>query len=87
MKHGGFLWLCLEQHARHRFLRLIPVQGYELPLPLTPILALDLWEHAYISTYGGDRRAYADAFLRQLDWENIGKMLGDTGDMRQNSAI
>jgi len=64
MKYGGFLWLCLEQHARHRFLRLIPARGYELPLPLTPVFALDLWEHAYISTYGSDRRAYADAFLR-----------------------
>ena len=72
MKNGGFLWLCLEEHARHRFLRLIPKSSYELPLPLTPVFALDLWEHSYISGYGNDRRAYADAFLRQLDWAGIG---------------
>ncbi len=76
MKSGGFLWLCIEQRAHHRFLRLIPGSGYELPFPLIPVFALDLWEHAYIGCYGNDRRAYADAFLHQLDWRRIGETIG-----------
>jgi len=76
MRAGGFLWLCTEQHAHHRILRLLPLPGYELPAAsLIPVFALDLWEHAYLPGYGGDRRAYADAFLRQLDWAEIGKSL------------
>jgi len=82
MQTGGFLWLCLERNARSRFLRLIPARGYELPhAALTPIFALDLWEHAYLHAYGTDRRAYADAFLRQLNWEAIGQAIrGNTGE-------
>ena len=82
MQTGGFLWLCTESSAHSRFLRLIPLRGYELPHPtLAPILALDLWEHAYLPSYGTDRRAYAYAFLRQLDWEAVGRAIrGPAGE-------
>ena len=75
MQVGGFLWLCAERRTKR--LRLLPLRGYETPQPpLTPVLALDLWEHAYITRYGNDRRRYADMFLRQLDWEAVGQDLG-----------
>ena len=75
MQVGGFLWMCAERRTKR--LRLLPLRGYETPQPpLTPVLALDLWEHAYITRYGNDRRRYADMFLRQLDWEAVGQDLG-----------
>jgi Fe-Mn family superoxide dismutase len=34
----------------------------------TPLVALDVYEHAYFLDYQTDRGAYIDAFLRNLDW-------------------
>lgn len=36
-----------------------------------PILALDVWEHAYYYDQGPNRAAYADAFLKNLNWKAI----------------
>lgn len=37
-----------------------------------PLLALDMWEHAYIHDYKGDRAAYVDAFLNHLvSWDTV----------------
>lgn len=34
----------------------------------TPLIALDVYEHAYFLDYQTDRASYIDAFLRNLDW-------------------
>jgi superoxide dismutase, Fe-Mn family len=34
----------------------------------TPLVALDVYEHAYFLDYGTDRGSYIDAFLDNLDW-------------------
>jgi superoxide dismutase, Fe-Mn family len=34
----------------------------------TPLVALDVYEHAYFLDYQTDRTAYIDAFFRNLDW-------------------
>lgn len=34
----------------------------------TPLVALDVYEHAYFLDYQTDRGTYIDAFLRNLDW-------------------
>jgi len=34
----------------------------------TPLVALDVYEHAYFLDYQTDRGAYINAFLRNLDW-------------------
>lgn len=34
----------------------------------TPILALDVYEHAYFADFGTDRASYIDAWFRNLDW-------------------
>ncbi|TMH72091.1 MAG: superoxide dismutase [Betaproteobacteria bacterium] len=33
-----------------------------------PILALDMYEHAYHMDFGANARAYVDTFLRNVDW-------------------
>jgi Fe-Mn family superoxide dismutase len=37
----------------------------------TPLVALDVYEHAYFMDYGTDRAAYIDAFLGNLDWATV----------------
>src|SRR5499427_4896867 len=36
-----------------------------------PILALDMYEHAYHMDFGANVKAYVDAYLRNLDWKAI----------------
>ena len=39
----------------------------------TPIIALDVFEHAYYRDNGPDRAKYIDAFFADLNWEEIDK--------------
>ncbi len=47
--------------------------------PLTtsekPLLACDVWEHAYYIDYRDDRRAYLDAFWHLVNWRFAGERL------------
>lgn len=36
---------------------------------MMPILACDVWEHAYYLRYQNNRAAYVDAFMRHINWE------------------
>ncbi len=37
----------------------------------TPLIALDVYEHAYFLDYQTDRASYIDAFFDNLDWSTI----------------
>ena len=37
----------------------------------TPLVALDVYEHAYFLDYQTDRAAYIEAFFRNLDWSVV----------------
>lgn len=40
---------------------------------LRPILACDVWEHAYYLRYQNNRAAYVDAFIRHINWEWVSR--------------
>src|SRR5450631_3352648 len=42
-----------------------------------PILALDMYEHAYHIDFGANATAYVDTFMRNLDWKAIEARYGD----------
>ena len=37
----------------------------------TPLIALDVYEHAYFLDYRTDRASYIDAFFNNLDWATV----------------
>lgn len=37
----------------------------------TPLLPIDVFEHAFLIDYGTSRKDYVDAFLAAVDWEKI----------------
>lgn len=47
-----------------------------------PVLALDMWEHAYFADFGLDKEAYVDWFLSKVDWRNIAKRVRNLQRLR-----
>ena len=45
----------------------------------TPLVALDVYEHAYFLDFQTDRAAYIDAFLDNLDWDVVNGWIGAYG--------
>jgi superoxide dismutase, Fe-Mn family len=41
----------------------------------TPLVALDVYEHAYFLDYQTDRASYIDAFLDNLDWDVVNEWI------------
>jgi Fe-Mn family superoxide dismutase len=67
----GWVWLAYD----HDLSMLTTVVGdSQNTFPLwnaTPILALDVYEHAYWLDYGRARAKYIDAFFNNLDWSVV----------------
>lgn len=46
------------------------------PAGFTPILVMDVWEHAYVGDYKATERGkYIDAFFRNIDWRVVEQRL------------
>jgi len=51
-----------------------------------PILAIDLFGHAYFYDYGNNRLAYIEAIMQSLDWRRIAARLADAIAIRNIRA-
>jgi len=74
---GGSGWVLL-MHSR-RDGRLVNQWASDHAHVLTdgqPLLALDMYEHAYRLDYGERAGAYVEAFLRNIDWAKVALRLG-----------
>ncbi len=79
----GWVWLAYD----HDWNTLTTVVGdAQNTFPLwnaTPILALDVYEHAYWIDYGRARAKYIDAFFNNLDWAVVEQNLDRALAMQQ----
>ena len=66
---GGSGWVLLTWSARDK--RLVNTWAADHTMTLaggTPLLALDMYEHAYALDYGAKAGAYVDAFMATINW-------------------
>jgi len=75
---GGSGWVLLTYS--HRDARLVNQWAADHTCSLagsTPLLALDMYEHAYHIDYGASAAAYVDAFMQNIRWENVAHLYDD----------
>jgi len=66
---SGWAWLCVSASQNHTLhIVTTPNQRTARTLGLEPILALDVWEHAYYLKYQNRRADYVDAFWQVVNW-------------------
>ncbi|WP_174254401.1 superoxide dismutase [Variovorax boronicumulans] len=77
---GGSGWVVLgfNQHTRQ-------LENYWMadhahgPAATTPILMMDMYEHAYQMDFGAAAAKYIDAFFQNVQWERVAERLAVSG--------
>jgi len=74
---SGWAWLCVGRGGK-LFVTSTPNQDNPLmdcaDKKGTPILGLDVWEHAYYLKYQNKRGSYVDAFFNVVNWSTVSRM-------------
>lgn len=71
---SGWAWLCVTNGK----LEVCSTANQDNPLmgegcQGTPIIGLDVWEHAYYLLYQNRRPDYVNAFFNVISWEEVGR--------------
>ncbi len=72
---SGWQWLVLDNDK----LTLMSTPNQDSPLSSgkTPILGLDVWEHAYYLQYYNKRPDYVEAWWNIVNWEDVARRLAE----------
>lgn len=67
----GSGWAMLVQDGED--LHVMQVQNHNLltSIGVTPLLVIDVWEHAYYLDYKNDRGKYVDSFWQVVNWDDV----------------
>jgi Fe-Mn family superoxide dismutase len=68
MAGRGWAWTAYDWDEGHLFNYIGDAQNTFPIWNATPLVALDVYEHAYFLDYQTDRASYIEAFLGNLDW-------------------
>ena len=69
---SGWGWLCYDKSVNS--LCIIATSNQDTPYrqQLYPVVAVDVWEHAYYLDYQNKRADYVDTLISHIDWEHAG---------------
>jgi Fe-Mn family superoxide dismutase len=80
---SGWAWLCVDKNDK-LFVCGTPNQDNPLMDVVeqdgTPILGLDVWEHAYYLNYQNRRPDYVGAFFNVINWQAVSTRYNDAND-------
>ena len=66
---SGWAWLCFGDGKLH--VESTPNQDSPLMHGHTPVLGIDVWEHAYYLNYQNRRPDYVQAFFNVVNWDAV----------------
>ena len=69
---SGWAWLSVDGHKKLS-LESLPNQDCPLSAGKTPIVGLDVWEHAYYLKYKNVRPEYVAAWWKVVNWDTVSK--------------
>ena len=73
---GGAGWVVLAYHAAsERVHNWWSWDHLHQAAATTPLLVLDMYEHAYALDYGANAKSYVDAFFGNADWAEVNRRL------------
>ena len=67
----GWAWTAYDWDEQRLFNYIGDAQNTFPVWNATPLVALDVYEHAYFLDYQTDRASYIDAFFANLDWDVV----------------
>jgi Fe-Mn family superoxide dismutase len=69
---SGWAWLVFDKGK----LEIVTTANQDSPLSSgkTPLLGLDVWEHAYYLRYQNRRPEYISAFFNIINWEKVNEL-------------
>ncbi len=68
LQGAGWVVLGIDMMSSKLCLHTIEQHQYGMSPCFVPLIACDLWEHAYYLRYHHNRSGYVNAFIQQLDW-------------------
>jgi Fe-Mn family superoxide dismutase len=75
---SGWAWLSRKSDGG-LVVTSTPNQDSPLSEGLTPVLGLDVWEHAYYLNYQNRRPDYVSAFWNVVNWEEVARRFEEIG--------
>lgn len=71
---SGWVWLVMDKEHK---LSIVQESNAGNPLTkgLTPVMVIDVWEHAYYIDYRNRRAAYIEAFWKVVDWNVVAERI------------
>ena len=70
---SGWAWLAVDRN-RQLVVESTPNQDTPLMEGRTPILGIDVWEHAYYLKYQNRRADYVAAFYNVINWDRVSEL-------------
>ena len=67
---SGWAWLCVNPRG-HLLIESTANQDSPLMHGMTPVLGIDVWEHAYYLKYQNRRADYLKALFNVIDWNAV----------------
>lgn len=75
MAARGWVILGLSPYDSKLHNYCLDTHHFNVPVCVTPVLVMDVYEHAYVIDYGVKRPPYIDAFMKNIDWSVAQKRL------------